>query len=52
MSLSLILLIVLILVLVGVLPTWPYSASWGYAPMSIVGLVVVVLLLMLAMGRL
>jgi len=52
MSLSLILLIMLILILVGVLPTWPYSASWGYAPTSIVGLVVVVLLLMLAMGRL
>jgi hypothetical protein len=51
MSLSLILLIVLILVLVGVLPTWPYSAGWGYAPTGIIGVVVVVLLLMLAMGR-
>jgi len=51
MSLSLILLIVLALILVGVLPTWPYSASWGYAPMSIVGIVVVLLLLALATGR-
>ena len=51
MSLALILLIVLILILVGVLPTWPYSASWGYAPMSLVGLVVVVLLVMFATGR-
>jgi Protein of unknown function (DUF3309) len=51
MSLTLLLLIVLALILVGVLPTWPYSASWGYAPTSIVGLVVVVLLLMLATGR-
>ena len=51
MSLSLILLIVLGLILVSVLPTWPYSANWVYAPMSIVGIVVVVLVLMLAMGR-
>jgi hypothetical protein len=47
----LILLIVLILVLVGVLPAWPYSAGWGYAPTGLVGIVVVVMLLMLAMGR-
>jgi hypothetical protein len=26
-----ILLIVIIVLLVGVLPTWPHSASWGYA---------------------
>ena len=51
MSLALILLIVLALILVGVLPTWPYSGNWGYAPTSIVGLVVVVLLVMLATGR-
>jgi len=29
MGLGTILLIVLILMLVGVLPTWPHSASWG-----------------------
>jgi hypothetical protein len=51
MSPALILLIVLILVLVGVLPAWPYSAGWGYAPTGLVGIVVVVMLLMLAMGR-
>ena len=32
LSLGTILLIVLILMLVGVLPTWPHSANWGYAP--------------------
>jgi hypothetical protein len=30
--LSTILIVVLILLLLGALPTWPYSASWGYAP--------------------
>ncbi|MEO8133435.1 MAG: DUF3309 family protein [Betaproteobacteria bacterium] len=52
MSTGTILLIVLILVLVGALPTWPYSSGWGYFPSGIAGLVVVVLLIMLVMGRL
>jgi hypothetical protein len=28
----LILLVLLILLLLGALPTWPYSAHWGYYP--------------------
>jgi hypothetical protein len=32
MSLGTLLVIVLILALIGVLPTWGYSNSWGYAP--------------------
>jgi hypothetical protein len=52
MSLGTILLIVLILVLLGVIPTWPHSRGWGYAPSGIVGLLVVVLIVLLLMGRL
>jgi hypothetical protein len=52
MGLGTILLIVLILILVGVIPTWPHSRGWGYAPSGIVGLIVVVLLVLLLMGRL
>ena len=52
MGLGTILLIVLILVLIGVIPTWPHSRSWGYAPSGIVGLIVVVLIVLLLMGRL
>jgi len=52
MSLGTILLIVLILMLIGVLPTWPHSASWGYGPSGGLGLVVVVVLVLLLMGRL
>lgn len=52
MGLSTILLIVLILILVGVIPSWPHSRGWGYAPSGVVGLVVVVLLVLLLMGRL
>jgi hypothetical protein len=47
-----ILLIILILVLIGALPTWSHSRSWGYGPSGITGLIVVVLIVMLLMGRL
>ena len=48
MSLGTMLLIVLILMLLGVVPTWPHSRNWGYAPMGGIGLaaLVVVLLMM------
>jgi hypothetical protein len=51
MSLSLILLIILILALVGALPTWPYSSGWGYYPSGGVGLIVLILIILLLMGR-
>lgn len=51
MSLATILLIVLILILVGALPAWPHSHGWGYGPSGIVGLIVVVLIVLLLMGR-
>jgi hypothetical protein len=48
---GLILLIVLILLLVGALPTWPHSRSWGYYPSGGLGLVVVILLILVILGR-
>ena len=51
MSIGTILLIVLILILVGVLPTWPHSSGWGYGPSGGQGLLVVVLLVLVLMGR-
>ena len=51
MGLGTILLIVLILVLIGVIPTWPYSRQWGYAPGGIVGLVLIILLILVLLGR-
>lgn len=47
-----ILLIILILILIGALPTWPYSGGWGYYPSGGVGLIVVILVVLLLMGRL
>jgi hypothetical protein len=46
-----ILLIILIVLLLGALPTWPYSAGWGYYPSGGLGLVVLVLIILLVMGR-
>jgi hypothetical protein len=52
MTVGTILLIVLILLLIGVIPTWPYSRGWGYAPSGILGALLVVLIVLLLMGRL
>ena len=52
MSLGTILIIVLILMLLGVLPTWPHSRQWGYAPSGIVGTVVLILVVLFLLGRL
>jgi len=51
MSVGTILLIVLILLLIGALPAWPYSSSWGYYPSGGLGLVVLILLILVLMGR-
>jgi Protein of unknown function (DUF3309) len=46
-----ILLIVLILMLIGAFPTWPHSRSWGYYPSSGLGVLVVILVALLLLGR-
>ncbi len=46
-----ILLVIAVLALLGVLPTWPHSRSWGYAPSGTVGLVVLILVVLLVAGR-
>ncbi len=51
MSLGTILLIILVLALVGALPTWPHSKNWGYYPSGGVGLVAVIIIILLLMGR-
>ena len=46
-----VLLIILILALIGSLPTWGYSSGWGYYPSGGLGLIVLVLVILLLMGR-
>ena len=51
MSIGTILLIILILALVGIIPVWPHSRSWGYAPSGVVGLIVAILVILFLLGR-
>jgi len=48
---STLLLIVLIILLLGALPTWPYSSGWGYYPSGGLGLVLLVVIVLLLVGR-
>ena len=46
-----ILLVILILMLLGAMPTWRHSKSWGYGPSGGLGLVVLIIVILLLMGR-
>jgi len=50
--LSTVLVILLVLLLIGALPTWPYSARWGYGPGGIVGALLAIVIVMALIGRL
>ena len=47
-----VLLIILLLLVIGGLPAWPYSRGWGYYPSGGLGLILIVLLVLLLLGRL
>jgi hypothetical protein len=47
-----ILLVILVLMLIGVFPSWPYSRGWGYYPSGGLGVIVLILVILLLMGRL
>ena len=49
---STILIVVLVLLLLGVLPTWPHSAKWGYGPSGGLGLILLILIILVLTGRL
>jgi hypothetical protein len=40
-----------VLVLLGVLPTWPHSANWGYFPSGGLGIALVIVVVLLLTGR-
>jgi multisubunit Na+/H+ antiporter MnhB subunit len=46
-----ILVVILILMLLGVLPNWSHSRRWGYGPSGGLGLVVLILVILILMGR-
>ena len=49
---SLAILAIVIVALVLLLPAWPYSAGWGYYPSGGLGLVLLVLIILLILGKL
>ena len=51
MSLGTILLIILILALIGAIPAWPYSSGWGYYPSGGIGLILLIVIVLLVLGR-
>jgi len=46
-----ILIVILAMVLLGALPRWPHSREWGYAPTGGVGLILLVVVILLLLGR-
>ena len=49
--LGIILLVLVILLLCGSLPAWPYTAGWGYSPSGFFLILLIVLIVLLATGR-
>ncbi len=47
-----VLLIIVIILLLAVLPSWPYSSGWGYYPSGGLGLVLLILIILLVLGKL
>ena len=52
MSVGTVILVILVLALFGVIPGWPHSKNWGYAPGGAIGLLVLVVLVMMVTGNL
>lgn len=47
-----VLIVVLVILLIGLLPTWPYSAGFGYYPSGGLGLVLLIIIILLVLGKL
>jgi hypothetical protein len=47
----LLLLILLLILLVGAVPAWGYSQSWGYYPSGTIGVILIILVIMMLLGR-
>ena len=45
-----ILVIIIVLLLFAALPSWPYSAGWGYYPSGGLGLLLLILIVLVLLG--
>jgi hypothetical protein len=46
-----ILIVVLLLALLGALPQWPHSRNWGYYPTGGLGIILLIVIVLLVLGR-
>jgi hypothetical protein len=46
-----ILIIILVLFLLGALPVYPHSRSWGYYPSGGLGLILMIIIILVLLGR-
>ena len=46
-----ILIVILILFLLGALPRWSHSRDWGYFPSGGMGLILLIVVILLVLGR-
>jgi len=51
MAIGTLLIIILIILLIGALPSWGYSRGWGYFPSGGLGLVLLIIIILVLMGR-
>ena len=48
---AVVILVILAVLLIGSAPRWGYSRGWGYGPVGIIGLILVVVLVLALLGR-
>jgi hypothetical protein len=46
-----ILIIILIILLLGAVPRWPHSRNWGYFPRGTLGIILLIIIILVLMGR-
>jgi len=46
-----VLLVIIVLLLLGALPTWPHSQQWGYLPSGGLGVILMIFLVLMLIGR-
>jgi hypothetical protein len=49
--LATILIVVILVLLLGALPAWPHSRQWGYAPSGGLGIILLIFLVLMLVGR-
>ncbi|HKP72730.1 MAG TPA: DUF3309 domain-containing protein [Pyrinomonadaceae bacterium] len=46
-----IVIVILVLLLLGAIPSWPHSRGWGYYPSGLLGLILLIIIILVLLGR-